>query len=135
MVSGTIVPVAITCSLLLRAMKESGNDKFLIDGFPRNQDNLDGWMKEANLDVIDVKCVLFLKCSQETCLKRCLKRGQEGSGRADDDEEILNKRFVTHTNSTLPIVEYYRKQGIVIEVNANCSEEEMYQEITSKFAF
>ena len=25
MVSGTIVPVAITCSLLLRAMKESGN--------------------------------------------------------------------------------------------------------------
>ena len=25
--------------------KSSGNDKFLIDGFPRNQENLDGWNK------------------------------------------------------------------------------------------
>ena len=135
MVSGTIVPVAITCSLLLRAMKESGNDKFLIDGFPRNQDNLDGWMKETNSDNIDVKCVLFFQCNQDTCLKRCLKRGEEGSGRPDDDKDILKKRFVTHTNSTLPIVEYYRKMDRVIEINANCSVEEMYQQITSKFAF
>ena len=135
MVSGTIVPVAITCSLLLRAMKESGNDKFLIDGFPRNKDNLDGWIKEANSDKIDVKCVLFFQCNQETCLKRCLKRGEEGSGRTDDEEEILKKRFVTHTNSTLPIVEYYRKMGILVEISANCSVEDMYQEITSKFAF
>ena len=135
MVSGTIVPVAITCSLLLRAMKESGNDKFLIDGFPRNKDNLDGWIKEANSDKIDVKCVLFFQCNQETCLKRCLKRGEEGSGRTDDEEEILKKRFVTHTNSTLPIVEYYRKMGILVEISANCSVEDMYQEISSKFAF
>ena len=35
--NGTIVPVAITCSLLQRAMKESGKSNFLIDGFPRNK--------------------------------------------------------------------------------------------------
>ena len=35
--NGTIVPVAITCSLLTRAMKESGKSNFLIDGFPRNK--------------------------------------------------------------------------------------------------
>lgn len=45
--SGTIVPVAITCSLLERAMSNSDTpyNKFLIDGFPRNQDNLEGWTK------------------------------------------------------------------------------------------
>ena len=32
---GTIVPVKITCSLLERAMVESGKKNFLIDGFPR----------------------------------------------------------------------------------------------------
>ena len=135
MISGTIVPVAITCSLLLRAMKESGNNKFLIDGFPRNQDNLDGWIREAKSDCVSVKCVLFFQCDQETCLKRCLKRGEDGSGRADDEEQILKKRFATHSNSTLPIVEYYRKMGILIDINANGSVEDMYKEIKSKFAF
>lgn len=42
---GTIVPVKITCSLLERAMvnSDSPNKRFLIDGFPRNEDNLTGW--------------------------------------------------------------------------------------------
>ena len=36
---GKIVPSEVTIKLLQRAMKESGNDKFLIDGFPRNEEN------------------------------------------------------------------------------------------------
>merc|ERR1712098_436505 len=40
--NGTIVPVEITCSLLERAMTESEKNNFLIDGFPRNEDNLQG---------------------------------------------------------------------------------------------
>ena len=41
--NGTIVPVEITCSLLERAMNKSEKNDFLIDGFPRNEDNLSGW--------------------------------------------------------------------------------------------
>jgi UMP-CMP kinase len=36
---GKIVPAEVTVKLLEKAMKESENDKFLIDGFPRNLDN------------------------------------------------------------------------------------------------
>lgn len=36
---GKIVPSEVTIKLLQRAMEESGNDKFLIDGFPRNEEN------------------------------------------------------------------------------------------------
>ena len=48
--NGTIVPVEITCSLLDRAMQnsENPNKKFLIDGFPRNEDNLQGWNKVSS---------------------------------------------------------------------------------------
>lgn len=44
-VNGTIVPVEITCNLLDRAIQTSDNEhrKFLIDGFPRNADNVRGW--------------------------------------------------------------------------------------------
>lgn len=52
-------------------MKKSGQDKFLIDGFPRNKDNLDGWQKEMG-DKTNVKFVLFFHCSQEVRDQNCL---------------------------------------------------------------
>lgn len=36
---GKIVPSEVTVKLLQKAMEESGNEKFLIDGFPRNDEN------------------------------------------------------------------------------------------------
>jgi hypothetical protein len=36
---GKIVPSEVTIKLLQKAMQDSGNDKFLIDGFPRNEEN------------------------------------------------------------------------------------------------
>lgn len=36
---GNLVPSEIIVKLLLKAMLESGNDKFLVDGFPRNEEN------------------------------------------------------------------------------------------------
>ena len=62
--SGSIVPVEITCKLLQNAMQESGKSNFLVDGFPRNKDNLDGWNKEVG-DKAHVKYVLFFECSDQ----------------------------------------------------------------------
>lgn len=36
---GKIVPSEVTIKLLQRAIAENENDKFLIDGFPRNEEN------------------------------------------------------------------------------------------------
>ena len=40
--AGKIVPSTITCGLLKKAMQDAGWDskKFLIDGYPRNDDNV-----------------------------------------------------------------------------------------------
>lgn len=61
---GLIVPVDITCSLLERAMNDSDKDSFLIDGFPRNQDNFDGW-KRRMADKVHLLFVLFFDCPVE----------------------------------------------------------------------
>ncbi|XVE99228.1 hypothetical protein REPUB_Repub03eG0179400 [Reevesia pubescens] len=47
---GKIVPSDVTIKLLQKAMLESGNDKFLIDGFPRNEDNRAAF--EAVIDAV-----------------------------------------------------------------------------------
>lgn len=37
--------------LLKKAMAKSGGSKFLVDGFPRNHDNLDGWHRVVGDEV------------------------------------------------------------------------------------
>ena len=47
-VEGKIVPAAITVRLLRNAMEASGKQKFLVDGFPRNLENLEVWNKVSD---------------------------------------------------------------------------------------
>lgn len=125
--NGTIVPVQITCSLLKRAMESSGKERFLIDGFPRNQDNLDGWNKEMS-GVATVIRVLFFNCPEEVCVERCLSRGKT-SGRTDDNEESLKKRIKTYNESTMLIIEHHRKLNLVSEINAGSSREAVFEDV------
>lgn len=130
--NGTIVPVEITCKLLERAMQQSNSNKFLIDGFPRNQDNLDGWNREM-ADKVDLLFVLFFDCSEETCVERCLKRGAAGSGRSDDNMESLKKRIQTFINDSLPIIEYYKEKDLVRRVEAGKAPEDVFEEVKQIF--
>ncbi|KAI1891628.1 hypothetical protein AGOR_G00145740 [Albula goreensis] len=129
---GKIVPVEITINLLRKGMEETmrlNQDKFrfLIDGFPRNQDNLQGWTSVME-DKADVKFVLFFDCSDQVCIDRCLERGKS-SGRTDDNRESLEKRIQTYLQSTRPIIELYQKQGQVRTVDASRSVDEVFADV------
>jgi UMP-CMP kinase len=76
-------------------------------------------------------------------LKRLLKRG-ETSGREDDNEESIRKRFRTssavlqlpnlypsrtlgtYNDTTMPVIEYYRKLEKVAELDSTASVEEVH---------
>ena len=45
-------------------MTNSESNKFLIDGFPRNQDNLDGWNREMS-EKANVQFCLYIDCSED----------------------------------------------------------------------
>lgn len=77
-----------------------------------------------------VKGVLFCECSKEVCSQRCLKRGAAGSGRSDDNEEVLMKRHETYLMSTLPIIEHFQKQDLVYKVNSMQSPEKVFEDST-----
>ena len=48
-------------------------------------------------------------------LKRLLERGKT-SGREDDNEESIKKRFQTYHVTTMPVLDHYNKLGKVVEV-------------------
>ncbi|CAG9826567.1 unnamed protein product [Diabrotica balteata] len=129
---GKIVPVEITCSLLEKAMEKSGKEKFLIDGFPRNKDNLDGWNRQV-ADKVDLEFVLFFDCPLEICLNRCLKRGASGSGRSDDNEDSLKKRCNVYLNESKPIIDHYDEFNLVKKIDATRNEDEVFDQVKKLF--
>eukprot|EP00658_Telonema_sp_P-2_P074646 TRINITY_DN6391_c0_g1_i6.p1 TRINITY_DN6391_c0_g1~~TRINITY_DN6391_c0_g1_i6.p1 ORF type:complete len:193 (+),score=50.90 TRINITY_DN6391_c0_g1_i6:336-914(+) len=110
---GKIVPVEITVGLIKDAMNKSDTSHFLIDGFPRNVDNVSGWESVMG-DFVDVKGVLFYQVSEETLEARLLGRQE---GRADDNIETIKKRFATYHNETMPVIEMYNEKGLVKEID------------------
>ena len=114
LVSGNIVPVDISLSLLENAMKEAAAVHgtsliFLVDGFPRNFDNLEGWIRcMSNKKVATVWGVLNYQCPLEELERRILNRAKD-SGRSDDNLESARKRFATFENETVPVVDTLRR--------------------------
>lgn len=105
---------------------------FLIDGFPRNQDNVTGW-KEIMTGFAEVLFVLYLTCSEETMTQRLLSRGKK-SGRKDDNAEVIVKRLRTYSEATMPIIKQYRAQKKVREISSEPSIDDVYAEIQKVFS-
>jgi UMP-CMP kinase len=116
-VSGKIVPSFITVALLQTEIGrgEPHTHKFLVDGFPRNFENLISWNETTNGKVV-TPFLLSLTCSQSTMIKR-LKLRSQTSNRCDDNEEVMQKRIAIYHESTLPVIEWFRKTDRVIDVD------------------
>lgn len=144
---GKIVPMEVTVALLSNAIAEAlskqatteadhsipeehklkwsdGKGRFLVDGFPRKMDQA----IKFDESVCESKFVLFLQCSEEVMLERLLERGKT-SGRADDNIESIKKRFQTFVETSMPVVDYYRKQDRVVEVDSIKTVDQVYAEI------
>ncbi len=60
----------------------------------------------------------------QVCVKRIMQRSLS-SGRSDDNEESLRKRFKTYYNHTMPIIQYYERQGLVKKIGATQQPDEV----------
>ena len=94
-------------------------------GFPRKMDQA---IKFED-SVCPSKFTLFFKCSEEEMKRRLLKRG-ETSGRTDDNEESIVKRFRTFENDSMPVVNYFEKEDKVVEVDATAKKpDDVYADV------
>ncbi|KAJ1689278.1 hypothetical protein LUZ63_013433 [Rhynchospora breviuscula] len=125
---GKIVPSEVTIKLLQTAILESGNDKFLIDGFPRNEENRAAFERVTG---IVPEFVLFFDCSEEEMERRLLGRNQ---GRVDDNIETIKKRFKVFVESSLPVVEHYESLGKVKRIDAAKPIPEVFEDIKVIFS-
>lgn len=132
--AGQLVPAEITVGCLEKAMMQAfemnGCSKFLIDGFPRNQDNVTVW--ERQMPHHTVSCILFFDCPEEVLVGRLLERGQT-SGRNDDNLDVIRKRFQTFQQESYPIVQFYESQGKVQRIPSDQSVDQVFSDVQDIF--
>jgi hypothetical protein len=64
---------------------------------------------------------------------RLLARGLT-SGRADDNEVAIKKRFESHTNESRPIIDRYEKTGRAVKIDATQEADAVWAKVKSVFA-
>jgi len=78
-----------------------------------------------------LKAVIYLDISTDDSYSRWKAReiNKDRGNRRDDSEEILKIRFAEFTEKTLPVIDYYRNQGILIEIDGKRTRDEVTNDI------
>lgn len=124
---GKLVPDKTVVELVADELdKEEYDDGVVLDGFPRTvgqAEALDEYL-ESNQKQVDA--FVTLDVPEKELINRILSRGE---GRTDDTPEKIKTRLQVYKKETEPVLNYYKKQSIVEEVNGVGDVDEIFQRI------
>ena len=142
--AGTLVPDEVTVGIVReRLAKDDCKNGFMLDGFPRTVEQADALTKILDELGIKLTKVLNIHVPAEDLIERAVGRrickncgatyhvkfnvpksegkcdncGGELYQRGDDNEETMKTRLATYESSTRPLIDYYKKAGIYVEVD------------------
>jgi adenylate kinase len=115
--AGEYVPDQVTNLMVRNRIDEpDAVNGFLLDGYPRTLsqvEELDGMIRFTGHRLDAVVC---LTVDQDEIVSRLLQRAQV-EGRADDTEDVIRRRQEVYLEQTEPLIEVYKKRGIVVEID------------------
>lgn len=146
---GQLVPDEVVVEIVQQRIDEDDcKNGFLLDGFPRTIAQAEALDRLTNIDsVINLEVDLDKLVDRITGRRVCEKCGEsyhvstkkddicEKCGgkliqRADDTEETVKSRLNVYKNETAPLINFYKKQGVLKNVDGMKSIEEVFEEIS-----
>ena len=82
----------------------------IFDGFPRTIPQAEALKKMLADRNTEVAGMLELDVPEDMLMERLINRGKT-SGRADDNAETIKKRLDVYNGQTVPLIEWYEKEG------------------------
>ncbi|MBT3785810.1 adenylate kinase [bacterium] len=137
------------------------NQGFLLDGFPRTLDQAQALDEAFGSRGVKVDRVINLKVEDSVVVARlsgrrvCSECGKiyhiqdlppikegycdshpdmELTIRTDDQEKVVQQRLDVYRENTEPILGYYKKMGVVLDIEGNHDKKEITQRIVSELA-
>lgn len=154
---GELVPDEVTNGIVKeRLAKDDVNDGYMLDGFPRNMaqaEALDEFGKELGKSL---NCVINIHVDPVSLMERLTGRyicrdcgatyhkvfnptkvegtcdrcgGHEFFQREDDKPETVKNRLDVNIKMNTPLLDFYKKQGLLHEVNGNQDIDKVFADI------
>lgn len=142
--AGRLVPIDVIKEMILKFMRETDAERIMFDGFPRNTEQaqvLDEGLTELGADL---DCAIYLQIDEDSLLERIVNRRfdkdtgaiynlltsppelikeLEGAGRliqrSDDTAEVFGTRLKVYAEQTVPVLDYYRKKGVLQSIDGD----------------
>lgn len=157
--NGKLVPIDLVSRIIKnRLLKDDCKNGFILDGYPRSTEQayaLDEILKEVDKQEKVTPQVFYFEVAQEKLVerlvnrrscskcgaifnlktmklkdeKKCDKCGGELTRRADDTEEVANKRFTTYFKETAPIIDMYKNRGWLSVIDASLEIDTIYNNL------
>lgn len=139
-------------------LSQPADEVVLFDGFPRTLTQAESLAELTKTTHIKLKMVLRLRCQDQvllgrlsgrrTCVAcgavyhdlfspsevhgRCDKDGGALAQRVDDEPATVKRRLEVYNELTRPLVEYYREQQFLYEVDASRTAQEVRADVLAK---
>ena len=145
--SGDLVPDSVTIAMVEDRLKDKDAESgFILDGFPRTVAQADALATMANLDavvnfVLDKDAIVKRLSGRRVCKSTGRtyhiiynppkkegiddETGEVLIQRDDDKEDAIRNRLEVYEKSTAPLIDYYRSKGLLVDVDASASPEEV----------
>ena len=131
--SGKLVPDDVIIGMIEKRLSEDDcKNGYILDGFPRTIEQARKLDEIAKIDA-----VIYLVCDDDILIKRLTGRRMTKDGRIyniyfdpppegvevfkrdDDNEETIKERLKVFYETFGPLIEYYRKRGILHEIRGD----------------
>jgi len=156
--SGKLVPDSVVIGIIQERLKEADCSKgYILDGFPRTVAQADALQDAVasmgrkidhvlSIEVPNEELVVRLS-GRRTCKNcgamchvkfdppkvagKCDKCGGELYQRDDDQEATIRSRLAVYDQQTAPLIDYYRKAGLLRPIDGIGGMQEIYARITA----
>ena len=127
---GDLVPDQIVFDLLIPVVVDAAaRGGYILDGFPRTLPQaMEAFNIASELDVT-LDATVYLNVPEPVLMERLLARA-----RADDSADVIRHRLQVFTETTSPLIEYYRERGILVEVDGTQAPESITAEIIARLS-
>ena len=158
---GELVPDELICKVIMeRIDKPDAEDGFLLDGFPRNEEQANILGNALEKRDRKLTAVLLIDAPDEEVIKRisgrrvCVKNqhvyhvdfdppkhddvcDQDGSRliqRDDDKPETIKRRLEVYHGQTKPLIDYYESRGVLRRFDGSRTPSEVHDHIRATLA-
>jgi adenylate kinase len=132
---GELVPDEVVIDTVLeRVAGADCADGFALDGFPRTVPQAEALDRRLDELGRPLEATVSLEVGEDELRRRLAGRAREQDRPDDEDEEAIRQRLELFASESRPLVDYYRRQGLLVDVDAACEIDEVTERIATALA-